>query len=243
MYPLLKDAYDKDHRADGMSEEKYHRVLHLRARRIDGDARPIPVGEDPKHPKMHYDVRYTPYIRRIGLLPFINMVKDGVPKMNACLITALVDRWRPETHTFHLPCGEMTVTLHDVSMITSLPIRGHPICRNTNSAGWRDKMTSYLGMEPGKKGRAAGAPYGWICKNFGKCPAGVPESIVQRHARAYLWVALCRTVFGDAGWSNVPFFWLELLADWDHRWSWGTAALAWLYRQVTTLRIFSCQVS
>ncbi|CAM0875923.1 unnamed protein product [Alopecurus aequalis] len=181
---------------------------------------------------MHYDEHYTPYIRRTGLLPFINMVKDGVPKMNACLVTALVDRWRPETHTFHLQCGEMTVTLQDVSMITSLPIRGHPICRNTDSSQWREQMSSYLGMEPGIKGRAAGATYGWIAKNFGKCPTGCPVSIVERHARAYLWVALCRTVFGNSGGSNVPFFWLELLADWDYRWSWGTAALAWLYRQL-----------
>ncbi|CAM0907871.1 unnamed protein product [Alopecurus aequalis] len=182
---------------------------------------------------MHYDVRHTPYIRRTGLLSFINMVKDGVPKMNAYLITALVDLWRPETHTFHLPCGEMAVTLQDLSMIATLPIRGYHICRNTDSSGWRDKMTSYLGMEPGKKDRAAGATYGWICKNFGKCPVGVPESIVQRHARLYSWVALSLTVFGNAGGSNVPYFWLELLANWDHRWSWGTAALAWLYRQVT----------
>ena len=83
MYRLLKDEYDKVHRANGMSEGKYHRVLHLRAGRIDGEERPIPGGEDPKYPKMHYDVRYTPYIRRTGLLLFINMVKSGVPKMNA----------------------------------------------------------------------------------------------------------------------------------------------------------------
>jgi len=87
-----------------MSEGKYHSVLHLRAGRIDGDE-PRAGEEDPKHPKMHYDERYTKYIRRTRLLPFINMVKDGVPKMNACLVTALVDRWRPETHTrfiFHV---------------------------------------------------------------------------------------------------------------------------------------------
>ncbi|CAM0885012.1 unnamed protein product [Alopecurus aequalis] len=227
MYPLLKDAYDKEHRARLMCEGMYHRVLHLRAGRIDGEGE-----EHPGHPKMHYDERYTPYIRRTRLLPFINMVKDGVPKMNACLVTALVDRWRPETHTFHLPCGEMTITLQDVSMITALPISGDAICRNTDSTKWREQMSSYLGMEPGLAGRAAGATYGWIARNFGKCPAGCTEEVVQTHARAYVWVALCRTVFGDSSGSNVPFFWLELLADWDYQWSWGTAALAWLYRQV-----------
>ncbi|CAM0883096.1 unnamed protein product [Alopecurus aequalis] len=144
---------------------------------------------------MHYDERYTPYIRRTRLLPFINMVKDGVPKMNATLVTALVDRWRPETHTFHLPCGEMTVTLQDVSMITTLPISGDAICRNTDSTKWREQMSSYLGMEPGIPNRAAGATYGWIARNFGKCPAGCTEEVVQTYARAYVWLDdACRKI-------------------------------------------------
>ncbi|WVZ66532.1 hypothetical protein U9M48_015737 [Paspalum notatum var. saurae] len=40
------------------------------------------------------------------------------------LITALVDRWRPETHTFHVPYGEMAPTLQDVSYLLGLPIAG-----------------------------------------------------------------------------------------------------------------------
>ena len=102
MCALLKDAYDTVHRGRAISEGKSYDQLHLRAGRIGGDD-PKPGEEERKHPMMHYDERYTSYIRGTGLLPFINMVKDGVPKMNACLVTALVDRWRPETHTFHLP--------------------------------------------------------------------------------------------------------------------------------------------
>ena len=80
-------------------------------------------------------------------------------------------------------------------------------------------MTSYLGKEAQKKDRAAGANYGWICKNFGKCPAECSDEFVEMHARAYLWLALCRAVFGDNGGSIVPFMWLQLLANWDYRWS------------------------
>lgn len=34
------------------------------------------------------------------------------------LLSCWADRWRPETHTFHLPCEEMTITLQDVAMLT-----------------------------------------------------------------------------------------------------------------------------
>src|SRR5664279_290197 len=97
-------------------------------------------------------------------------------------------------------------------------------------------MTCFLGQEPGKQGRAAGAPFGWICTNFGRCPPELGEDSegVQQYARAYLWYVICRAIFPDAGGSIAPFMWLQLLAIWDSKWSWGTAALAYLYRQVTT---------
>ncbi|MFQ6651991.1 hypothetical protein Gotur_024078 [Gossypium turneri] len=43
------------------------------------------------------------------------------------LLSVLVERWRPETHTFHLLCGDCMVTLEDVAMQLGLPIDGSPI--------------------------------------------------------------------------------------------------------------------
>jgi hypothetical protein len=40
---------------------------------------------------------------------------------DAPLITAFMDRWRPETHMFHLPVGEMTLNLEDTVMLGGLP--------------------------------------------------------------------------------------------------------------------------
>ncbi|XP_015936334.1 protein MAIN-LIKE 1-like [Arachis duranensis] len=40
------------------------------------------------------------------------------------LLSALVERWRPETHTFVLPVREVTVTLEDVAHIFGLTIDG-----------------------------------------------------------------------------------------------------------------------
>ena len=41
--------------------------------------------------------------------------------VDRALLSALMDRWRPETHTFHLPVGEMTLTLQDMSLLLGLP--------------------------------------------------------------------------------------------------------------------------
>jgi len=47
---------------------------------------------------------------------FYWIMKMGYLKLNLSLITALIERWRPETYTFHLRCGEATITLQDVSV-------------------------------------------------------------------------------------------------------------------------------
>ena len=67
------------------------------------------------------DPRIAAYITDAGL--------DGllrVPHMDLdhALITTLVERWRPETHSFHLPHGEMTITLQDMEVIIGVLVDG-----------------------------------------------------------------------------------------------------------------------
>jgi len=46
-----------------------------------------------------------------GLLP---LLKCSYEMINKGLISAFVERWHRDTNSFHLPVGEMTVTLDDV---------------------------------------------------------------------------------------------------------------------------------
>nr|XP_051202328.1 uncharacterized protein LOC127315930 [Lolium perenne] len=215
---LLDQEYDRDHRAFHMTERRTD--LHPLKIRYHGTV------------DIAYDERYTEFIEPTGLLPFISLVSRGGPNMNAAALTALVDRWRPETHTFHLRAGEMTPTPQDVSMILGLPIQGEPLCMNTASDGWRQQMEALIGMTPpapaNPKERApAGAAFSWIRVNFGECPEGANED-----TRVYLWYMISRTLFPDSGGKLAHWCWLKALTMLEHRWSWGTAALAYLYRQV-----------
>jgi hypothetical protein len=72
---------------------------------------------------MVFDERYVPLLCQANLLVIIEIIHRGMQVFNAMAITAMMDRWRPKTHSFHLPCGEMMVTLEDVTMILVLPIR------------------------------------------------------------------------------------------------------------------------
>ena len=72
-----------------------------------------------------------------GLLPIARLVEGDVAdprrplrdkaacfQFDMSLLAALLDHWRPETHTFHLTVGEMTPTLQDVAMLLGLPWAG-----------------------------------------------------------------------------------------------------------------------
>jgi hypothetical protein len=71
---------------------------------------------------MVFDERYVPLLHQANLLAIVEIVHRGMLVFNAMAITAMVDRWRPETHSFHLPCSEMIVTLENVAMILGLSI-------------------------------------------------------------------------------------------------------------------------
>ena len=43
------------------------------------------------------------------------------------LLVALLDRWDAKTCTFHLPTGEMTITVEDIYRLYQLPIHGQRI--------------------------------------------------------------------------------------------------------------------
>ncbi|KAE8810613.1 hypothetical protein D1007_12836 [Hordeum vulgare] len=185
---------------------------------------------------MSYDERYIPYIEMTGLLPFIQLVSRSTPNLNIVAISALTDRRRPETHSLNLRTGEMTVTLEDVMMITALSVEGKPLCMSTDSEGWRHQMEALIELEVEdgrKKDRVpTGASFTWIAANFAHCPEDANDEVIQTYARVYMWYVIFRTIFADGTDKNAPWMWLKALTVFDNKFSWGSAALAYLYWQL-----------
>ncbi|XP_030927740.1 serine/threonine-protein phosphatase 7 long form homolog [Quercus lobata] len=189
------------------------------------------------------DPRIVAYITDAGL--------DGllrVPNMDIdhALITALVERWRPETHSFHLPHGEMTITLQDMEVIMGVPIDGLPLVECIPSTGsWRDVCLRLLGYIPpdrelGRKkntGVLEGASIKakWLEDRFSN-PLSVdaPEALVQKYARFYIVELLSGTLFMDKSGERISIRYLQFFDPIINgkKYSWGSAALSWLYRHL-----------
>ncbi|QHO21557.1 uncharacterized protein DS421_11g347790 [Arachis hypogaea] len=76
----------------------------------------------PQHGMM-LDDRIVPYLQMAGLYHLARLNESWF-RLDELLVSAFVERWRPETHTFHMPFGECTITLQDVAYHRGLPING-----------------------------------------------------------------------------------------------------------------------
>ncbi|RYQ89965.1 hypothetical protein Ahy_B09g096330 isoform A [Arachis hypogaea] len=170
------------------------------------------------------DDRYVPYLQMAGLYHLARL-NDRWFRLDEALVNAFVERWRPETHTFHMPFGECTITLQDVAYQLGLPVDGRYVSgcllefqiyiQGGRSAWvWFQEL---LGVTPPP---SQVQKYAVNCslfqETFGECPDGADDE----------------TLFADKSGNRVHIRWLPYVARLEEMgtYSWGSAALAWLYR-------------
>ena len=113
----------------------------LNTRKCDGKFWDL-VNEHPIHPRV-LDV--------IKLSGLYGVYRSHRPVIDRSLITALVERWRPETHTFHFRTGESTITLQDVEILYGLPVKGNAVVGyepQRSVVDWQNICQRLLGFSP-----------------------------------------------------------------------------------------------
>ncbi|XP_020978260.1 protein MAIN-LIKE 2-like [Arachis ipaensis] len=75
---------------------------------------------------MRLDERYVLYLQMTGLYHLARLNYRWF-WLDEPLVSAFVERWRLETHTFHMPFGKCTITLQDVAYQLGLPVDGRYI--------------------------------------------------------------------------------------------------------------------
>ncbi|XP_017644263.2 serine/threonine-protein phosphatase 7 long form homolog [Gossypium arboreum] len=151
------------------------------------------------------------------------------------LISALVERWRPETHTFHLPCRECTVTLEDVALHFGLPIDGNVVTGVSTIAEPAALCYSLLGASPGDdESNFLELKFTWLKASFEHLSVNVTEEELMCAARAYIMHIIGGVLMPNANYNKVHLQYLPLLADLHNvrTYSWGSAVLAMLYREL-----------
>ena len=89
------------------------------------------------------DERVITIVRLLGL-EHLHVVLSI--KLDHALITAFVERWHPETYSFHLPHDEMMITVQDVEVIMAMPIEGEAMVGFTKRT-WKSVCNEMLGIQ------------------------------------------------------------------------------------------------
>ncbi|XP_061357773.1 serine/threonine-protein phosphatase 7 long form homolog [Gastrolobium bilobum] len=89
-----------------------------------------------------------PYLQQTG---FYHVARLRNHEIDHSLISALVERLRPETRTFHMPMAEVTITLEDVHHLLGLPTDGEVVCGRVGGHPFSQLSTNLLGVEPARQ--------------------------------------------------------------------------------------------
>ncbi|XP_020253751.1 serine/threonine-protein phosphatase 7 long form homolog [Asparagus officinalis] len=216
---------------DVLYDQERHRSAKI-------DAREAPSITIVDHTRAHSSWELTDpqiqyYVRQAG---FFECSQIKWVRLDWALLTALVERWRPETNTFHLRQGEATITLQDVGVILGLRVDGDAVT-GTDDFNYATKCEELLGHTPTMKGGKIKLE--WLRNNFMNVPIDATDEIIKRYARAYILHMIGTILFPDSTKDSVHVRWLPLLGDLEEcgELSWGSAVLAYLYREMTKIAL------
>ncbi|KAL5164435.1 Serine/threonine-protein phosphatase 7 long form [Glycine soja] len=144
---------------------------------------------------------------------FAWIIKMGYLKINVSLISALIERWRPETHTFHMRCGECTITLQDVSVLLGISVDGLPLISPTN-LDCVDLCEELLGVRPREDEiKGSVVKLSWLAHHFAQINNDDDEEQVRKFARAWILRFIGGVLFVDKSSNKVSLRYVHLTTN------------------------------
>ncbi|KAK6781844.1 hypothetical protein RDI58_019640 [Solanum bulbocastanum] len=201
----------------------------LNTRRCDGKLWDL-VKKYPIHPRV---------LEVIELSGLYGVYRSNRPIIDRSLITSLVERWRPETHTFHFRTGEATITLQDVEVLYDLPVNGDPILGDElirTIGDWQNICQRLLGFIPrpqdfNHNSLKVTALNAHMLEQL-PLPDLATQDIINQMARCYMFWMIAGMMMADTSGNYLKLMYLPMLEDLNvvSSYSWGSATLAYLYR-------------
>lgn len=168
-----------------------------------------------------------------------SLVKTTYKFVNKIVVSAFVERWYPETNTFHMPFGEITITLDDVSCLLGIPVVSRviyiPYKLILDDAVILVSVQLGVLVEDAREElvhvRGTSVRLEWLRSIFDNVDDKSNSTQIECAAKAYLLFLLGCTLFVDKSSTRVSIAYLEYLKNLYEvqEYAWGTAALAHIY--------------
>ncbi|KAL4278457.1 hypothetical protein GQ457_03G027610 [Hibiscus cannabinus] len=163
-------------------------------------------------------------------------------KIVPALIAGLIERWRPETHTFHFPFGECTITLEDVAVQLGVPINGRVLVGH-NKYNVYELCMEYLGkIPPNSCVDGLRVRNSWLQNEFIVTEGSTRQELIFA-TRAYILQLIGGVLMPDTSGNLVHTQYLLMMEDLNNiaEYSWGSAILACLYHELCRASIMNGQ--
>jgi len=147
---------------------------------------------------------------------FAHILKVSNVEINHLMVTSLCERWRTNTHTFHMPLGETTITLEDVSLQLEVSIDGEPVTGGS-SRNLLQLCQDLLGdIPPENMITGNSIKLSWLNRRFRELPDDANLATIGQYARAHILILIGSMLMPDTLVSLVHFMFLPLLRELDH---------------------------
>lgn len=180
-------------------------------------------------------------LRKTGL---IHIAENFHTKFDEALCSAFVERFYPETNTFHFSFGEMTITLLDLSKILGLKIDGLAVHGKTpreleliDLAKLVSKYLNISVVEVNKefqRNNKGTLTLSWLKKHWMGINDASSDEEKEAASRAYMLHFIGSVLCPDKSKNAVGAYWIQCLEDISNleSVSFGSAILSYLFHQL-----------